>query len=232
MDWPSICAAVIPCLNEADAIARVVQEVRVHLPTVIVIDDGSTDGTAARARMAGAEVIQHASPLGKGAAMCDGWRAARGRGYQWALCLDGDGQHAASDIPGFLQCAERTGAAMVVGNRMADPAGMPWLRRQVNRWMSRRLSGLSGRTLPDTQNGFRLMNLQFWDPRATGAAHFEIESEVLIAYLLQDLRVEFVPVTVIYDEERSKIRPWRDTLRWFRWWREAARKFDAGGRNA
>jgi hypothetical protein len=146
--------------------------------------------------------------------------------------MDGDGQHAASDIPAFLDCAERTQAAMVVGNRMAHPHGMPWLRRQVNRWMSQRLSNLSGQTLPDTQNGFRLMNLRFWKPQVTGAAHFEIESDVLVAYLLQNLRVEFVPVAVIYDSERSKIRPWRDTLRWFRWWREAAHRFKARRRNA
>jgi glycosyltransferase involved in cell wall biosynthesis len=209
----------------------VVRHVRQYLPTVLVVDDGSTDDTQSQACKAGAEVIRHARPMGKGAAMQDGWMAARARGFEWVLCLDGDGQHAASDIPAFLRCAETTGAAMVVGNRMARPAGMPWLRRQVNWWMSRRLSRLSGQRLPDTQNGFRLMQLQYWDPGLTGAAHFEIESEVLIAYLLQGARVEFVPVAVIYDTERSKIRPWQDTLRWFRWWREAARRFDSRRRN-
>ena len=232
MNWPSICAAVIPCLNESEAIGLVVREVRAHLPTVIVVDDGSSDDTGARALAAGADVIRHSVPMGKGAAMRDGWLAARNRGFQWVLCMDGDGQHTPSDIPAFLQCAERTGAAMVVGNRMARPVGMPWLRRQVNRWMSRRLSRLAGQRLPDTQNGFRLMNLRFWEDRPGGAEHFEIESDVLIAYLLQGLRVEFVPVAVIYDSEQSKIHPWRDTLRWFRWWREAARRFDLHRRNA
>lgn len=229
MNWPSICAAVIPCLNESEAIGKVVREVRAHLATVIVVDDGSNDGTAEEARAAGAEIIRHHSSQGKGASMCDGWEAARERAFEWALCMDGDGQHAASDIPSFLRCAERTGAAMVVGNRMARPGSMPWLRRRVNRWMSRRLSALTGKTLPDTQNGFRLMNLRFWDPQTTRAAHFEIESEVLIAYLLQGLRVEFVPVEVIYKSEQSKIQPWRDTVRWFRWWRNAARRFEPGG---
>ena len=116
---------------------------------------------------------------------------------------------------------------MVVGNRMAQPAGMPWLRRQVNRWMSRRLSTLSGQNLPDTQNGFRLMDLRCWDPEATGAEHFEIESDILIAYLLAGHRVEFVPVEVIYESEQSKIRPWHDTIRWFQWWRQAGRRFHA-----
>lgn len=232
VNWPSNCAAVVPCLNEAGAIGAVVREVRQHLPTVIVVDDGSVDETGAEARAAGAEVIRHAEPQGKGAAMCDGWQAARERGFDWVLCLDGDGQHAASDIPAFLECAAATSAGIVVGNRMASPDGMPWLRRQVNRWMSWRLSRLSGQTLPDTQNGFRLMNLQYWEPQSLRAAHFEIESEVLIAYLLKGVRVEFVPVAVIYDSERSKIRPLRDTFRWFRWWRKATRRFRERGPNA
>jgi len=121
---------------------------------------------------------------------------------------------------------------MVVGNRMAHPAGMPWLRRQVNRWMSWRLSRFSGQKLPDTQNGFRLMDLRCWDPKTTTATHFEIESEVILSYLLAGHRVEFVPVEVIYDLERSKIQPWTDSLRWLRWWREAGRRSQTGGRNA
>lgn len=232
MNWPSICAAVIPCLNEAATIGRLVREIRNHLPTIIVIDDGSTDETVRHAEAAGAFVIRHAEPQGKGSSMMDGWEVAREQGIQWALCMDGDGQHAVSDIPAFLTCAERTGASMVVGNRMANPAGMPWLRQQVNRWMSRRLSRLSGQDLPDTQNGFRLVDLRCWDPQSTTAAHFEIESEVLIAFLLAGYRVEFIPVEVIYDSERSKIHPWRDTVRWFRWRRDAARRFQFHGRNA
>ncbi len=230
MNWPWICAAVIPCLNESKAIGRLVHGVRAHVPRVIVIDDGSCDDTGAQAAAAGAEVIRQETTQGKGAALCAGWRAVRQRGLRWALCMDGDGQHAASDIPLFLQCAERTGAAMVVGNRMAHAREMPWLRRRVNSWMSRRLSRLTGRTLPDTQNGFRLMNLDFWEPRTTAATHFEIESEVLISYLLQGLRIEFVPVAVIYGPERSKIDPWRDTVRWFRWWRGAADRFQTQSR--
>lgn len=123
MNWSECCAAVIPCLNEGSTIGRVVREVRTHLPTVIVVDDGSVDDTGSRARAAGADVMRHAAPQGKGAALCAGFVAARDEGFEWVLCLDGDGQHAAADIPAFLACAERTGAALVVGNRMAQPGG-------------------------------------------------------------------------------------------------------------
>jgi glycosyltransferase involved in cell wall biosynthesis len=221
MKWTTACAVVIPCLNEAATIGEVVAAVRRHLPSVLVVDDGSTDQTAWLAEQGGAQVLRHPAPRGKGAALQTGWCEARARGFQWAMTLDGDGQHSPDDIPAFLECAGRTGAWLVAGNRMADPRPMPRLRRFVNRWMSRRLSKASGRSLPDSQCGFRLMNLEAWADLPTATAHFEVESEILLGFATAGWRIEFVPIEVIYRNERSKIHPLRDTLRWFRWWRKA-----------
>jgi glycosyltransferase involved in cell wall biosynthesis len=217
MDWPQQCAVVIPCRNEGAAIAGLIHEIRATFPAVLVIDDGSTDDTVAQARAAGAEVVSLSSPQGKGAALRAGWDRARARGFDWVLCLDGDGQHAPADIPGFLHCVEETGASLVIGDRMGEATKMPWVRRLVNRWMSRRLSAMAGRDLPDSQCGFRLMRLAPLDALPLSATHFEIESEQLLAFVAAGERVEFVPVQVIYKTERSKIHPWRDTLRWFQW---------------
>ena len=219
MDWPAPCAVVIPCLNEAAAIETLVRQVRERLPIVIVVDDGSTDTTGERAARAGAEVLRHDQPQGKGAALQAGLKRARERGFAWAMTLDGDGQHSPEDIPAFLQHATSTGAALVIGNRMANAGRMPWLRRQVNRWMSRRLSCLAGQALPDTQCGFRLINLNAWSRLPIAARHFEIESEMLLAFIAAGHVVEFTPIRVIYKAEQSKIHPWRDTVRWFRWLR-------------
>jgi glycosyltransferase involved in cell wall biosynthesis len=224
MDWPRQCAVVIPCLNEAASIEAVVRHVREHLPTVFVVDDGSSDTTGALATRAGAEALRHEQPRGKGAALQTGLKRAFDRGFLWAITLDGDGQHSPGDIPGFLQCAERTNATLVIGNRMTDPRGMPWLRRQVNRWMSRRLSKLAGRPLPDTQCGFRLMKLEPWSRLPLRTTHFEIESEALLEFIAAGHAVEFSPVRVIYKTEQSKIHPVRDTIRWFRWLRTTQRK--------
>ena len=218
MDWAKTCAVVVPCLNEAATIGALVKEVQRYQPKIIVVDDGSTDATTARAAEAGAEVIRSPRTSGKGAALKSGWQRARESGFKWVLTMDGDGQHAPADIPRFLECAQK-GAALVVGNRMDGAKAMPWLRRAVNRWMSRRLSRRAKRVLPDSQCGFRLMRLDVLSALDLKTNHFEIESEVLLGFLAAGYPVEFVPVQVIYQKERSNIHPWRDTVRWFKWLR-------------
>ena len=145
MDWRAECVVVIPCLNEAGTIGALVCEVQRFLPRVIVVDDGSRDGTGKIAAEAGAVVVRHAEARGKGAALQSGWARARESGFAWALAMDGDAQHSPGDISTFLKRAAAGDVALVVGNRMANPAGMPWLRRVVNGWMSRRLSKAASR---------------------------------------------------------------------------------------
>lgn len=217
MDWQSSCAVVIPCLNEAKAVGDVVIAVRKLLRDVVVVDDGSTDDTAAVAKAAGASIIRHEQPCGKGAALRDGWAEAQRRGFAWAVSMDGDGQHAPGDLPEFLERASRGDVALVSGNRMADTAGMPFVRRWTNRFMSACLSRVAGVPLPDSQCGYRLMRLEPWSGLPVNSCCFEIESEILVQFARAGLGIAFVPITVIYGDERSKIRPLRDTWRWFRW---------------
>ena len=197
-----------------------VKRVRAHVARVYVVDDGSIDRTAEVASHAGATVIRNDHSEGKGAALRKAWAQAEADGYGWVLALDGDGQHAPEDIPKFFERANATAAALVVGNRMANPSGMPWIRRFVNKWMSARLSALAGRDLPDTQCGFRLMRLDALREIPLVASHYETESEQVLAFARAGERIEFVPITVIYDDEESHIHPVRDTLRWFKWFKE------------
>ena len=106
---------------------------------------------------------------------------------------------------------------MVVGNRMLRSSSMPWLRRQVNRWMSARLSRAAGLELPDSQCGFRLMRLDAWGKLTLLTTHFEVESEVLLRFVAAGEVVRFVPIEVIYRNEASRIRPVVDSVRWVRW---------------
>jgi glycosyltransferase involved in cell wall biosynthesis len=220
VNWRAQCAAIIPCLDEAATIGPLVEAVRRELPTVLVVDDGSRDATATLAAQAGAMVLGNEWPCGKGAALQAGWHKARELGFAWALTLDGDGQHVPEVMESFFRCAEATGASLVVGNRMLQAQAMPWLRRSVNRWMSRRLSTLLARELPDSQCGFRLVSLSALASVVVSAQHFEIESEMLVRFIRGGYRVEFMPVPTVYGKQRSKIHPLRDTLRWWRWWRK------------
>ncbi|MCI0539587.1 MAG: glycosyltransferase family 2 protein [Verrucomicrobiales bacterium] len=225
MNWRDQCGVVIPCLNEATNIHRVVAETRSYLPTVVVVDDGSVDETFRVAVQTGAFVLQHGKPMGKGAALATGLRWLRGKGFTWALTLDGDGQHAARDIPKFLEYAMRCDATLLVGDRMRGAAEMPWLRRTVNRWLSHRLSRLAGQALPDSQCGFRLLQLEIWAALDLHTSHFEIESEMLLSFIAARQTVAFVPIEVIYKKERSKIDPIHDSWRWLHWWWQARRSF-------
>ena len=217
MPEPTTCA-VIPCFNEDASIAAVVARLRRHVAHVVVVDDGSTDDTVLLAGRAGAEVSRHERNLGKGAALQTGLSRALERGFEWAVTLDGDGQHAPDDLPVFMQCAGQTGALLVIGNRMHNARAIPWLRRRVNRWMSRQLSRHAGRLLPDTQCGFRLVHLETWAALPLNTKHFEIESEMLTAFLAAGHPVEFVPVQVIRRTRGSRIHPVVDSWRWWKWW--------------
>jgi hypothetical protein len=102
---------------------------------------------------------------------------------------------------------------------MRNTVRMPWSRQAANQWMSRRISRVAGRPLPDSQCGFRLIRLDILAGLPITAEHFEIESDVLLAFVRAGHRVEFVPIQSIYKQEQSKIHLWCDMVRWLRWWR-------------
>ena len=218
---------LIPAYHEAGRIGRVVTAVRACFPgPVVVIDDGSGDATAEEAEQAGAVVLRHAVNQGKGAALVTGFEHARREGAAFVITMDADGQHAAADLPGFLERFQAGDTDVIVGNRMADPAGMPLVRRLTNRFMSALLSRQMGQSVPDTQNGFRLYRTTVLPaPSPDESGGFAAESEILLRLAARGVRIAAVPVRVIYGDERSKIRPFRDTVRFFR----MLRRWKAGG---
>lgn len=213
-----VVTAVIPCWNEAGTIGELVRRTLCQVPQVWVVDDGCTDATAALAAAAGARVWRNPTRQGKGAALRAGLAAARAQGAAWAVTLDGDGQHPPECIPDLLACARRTGAALVVGNRFVGPTPMPWLRRAVNRLMSRWLSRRAGREFPDSQCGFRLLDLAIWERLSLCTDHFECESEMLLAWAGAGAAIAFVPVPMRPSPRPSRVHPVVDTWRWGRWW--------------
>jgi len=215
---------LIPAYHESGRIGDVVRQVLPCCARVVVVDDGSGDGTAEEARAAGATVLVHEQNQGKGAALRTGFDYAREQGAAFVLTMDGDGQHAPDDIPGFLDAFERGEAPVIIGNRMDDPTSMPLVRRLTNRFMSWLLSRKMGQRVPDTQNGFRLYRTDLLPEMVGGEARFAAESEILLVLSRRGVRIGSVPVRIIYGDERSKIRPLRDTLRFIRMLRAFDRK--------
>lgn len=210
-------AAVIPAYQDEKHIGDIVRRTRERLDDVLVVDDGSSDRTAQRAREAGAEVIVHNQNRGKGEAIKTGLGHWLGREVTWVSLLDSDGQHLPEEIDRFLTAAAgATQATFLIGNRMNNLTGMPFIRRVVNRYMSRQISRLCGQEIPDTQCGFRMLNRQLVPELLSGGNRFEYETEVLIIASRKGYRIESVPITTVYSDQVSKIHPMRDAVRFLK----------------
>ncbi len=210
-------AAVIPAYQDEKHIGDIVRRVRQRLDRVLVVDDGSNDQTAQRAREAGAELIVHDQNRGKGDAIKTGIGHWLDREVTWVSLLDSDGQHVPEEIDRFIAAAaSATQPSFFIGNRMNNVAGMPVIRRVVNRYMSRRISRLCGQIIPDTQCGFRMLERQLIPELLGGGDRFDYETEVLIIASRKGYRIESIPITTVYSDQVSKIRPLRDALRFFK----------------
>lgn len=218
--------AFIPACNEVALIVDVIRRTRPFVDGVIVVDDGSVDGTGIAAKKAGATVLRHEHNRGKGAAIVTALGHFAGSNAEFAVLLDADGQHNPAEIPKFIEAALQSGAAIVVGNRMADPQGMPWVRWKTNSFTSWITSRLAGQRIPDSQCGFRLLRRSVLPCLNLSSSHFETETEMLIQAGRAGQKISSVPISSIYDSTRvSRIRPLQDGIRFFslvvRYWRSA-----------
>lgn len=209
-----ICA-IVPAFNEASQIAKVVREAIPHVDEVVVIDDGSNDGTGKLARDSGATCLSLASNRGKASALRAGIEFAAARGFTHVLTLDGDGQHRPEDIPLLIQAAVRTGADMVIGTRTFERHSMPRARFYSNTIGSRLASALVGREIRDSQSGFRLIRLDKLLSLELRSRFYEFEMEVLIKLARAGCSIEQVSIPAVYEDgrARSKMKPVRDTIR-------------------
>jgi glycosyltransferase involved in cell wall biosynthesis len=204
---------VIPAFNEAGTVASVVRGLLGCVSQVIVVDDGSTDGTAEQARNAGADVLVHERNLGKGHAVRTGLARVLAADFTHVLLLDGDMQHLPAEAPRLLRAAESSRADVVIGERVFKREEMPPSRYYANRIGSRALSWFVGAAIADTQCGFRLFRTDAVRPLTFKSTGYEIETEMLVKVRRRGGRVASVPVTAVYTGRQSKLRPVRDTTR-------------------
>ena len=191
--------AIVPAWNESGAIGKVVDEIRAYDPAidVVVIDDCSTDDTAEVAEAHGATVLRLPLNVGIGGAVQTGFRYALAHGYQVAVRLDGDGQHAASEIPKLLAPLETGDADLVIGSRFVDPGGAyrpPFVRRIGIGVFARLVSILGGQRVTDTTSGFVAIDRMGIELFAAEFPHDYPEVEATLVALRSGLRVKQVQV--------------------------------------
>ncbi len=190
--------AIIPARNEEGSVGAVVDELRAFDPglQVVVIDDGSTDRTAAVAEAAGAVVVRHPFNLGIGGAVQTGFRYALEHGFDIAVRLDGDGQHDPAELPALLEPLLADEADIVVGSRFKvgnSTYKVPLLRRLGIRLFARIVSLLVRQRVTDTTSGFQAVNRLAIRLFAADYPHDYPEVEATVMVVRHRLRLKEVP---------------------------------------
>jgi glycosyltransferase involved in cell wall biosynthesis len=210
--------AVIPAHQEAATIRHIAAQARALVDAVIVVDDGSSDGTAGQLAGLDVLVLRHAANRGKTDSLWTGFDRALALGADVIVTLDGDGQHRPEDIPRLLEAHSRHPASIVIGSRLHDRANFPARRYYANRFAGFGISWAAGYPIADTQTGFRVYPASLFSLLRRddfGWDGFVFESEVLIRAAHRGVRAVAVPIPGIYPKSAraSHFRPVMDVVR-------------------
>ncbi len=176
-------ALVIPAYNEAPTIRDIATRALRFLPQVIIVDDGSLDGTSEALKGLSVTVLRNQQNLGKAASLWRGFQHALQQGAQMVITLDGDGQHAPEDIPRFINAANKAPRRLIIGARSRDWRHIHNSRVLANRVADFWISWAAGDSIQDTQSGFRLYPKQLLEHiriKHGKTRSFVFESEILI----------------------------------------------------
>ncbi len=206
---------LIPAFNAAKSVGDVVRASKELVPDVVVINDGSRDETAAVARAAGAEVVDHPQNRGKGAGLKTGFAYAIKNGYDLVVTLDADGQHLPREIPKFLESRKETKADLIIGGRAHLFGEMLPRRRLANRFSAWTIAKASKTGITDSQSGFRLYSANLLRNVRLHTDGFDLESEVIVRAGVGGFKVITIPIDLgfVNGISTSHYKPLKDTLR-------------------
>ncbi len=206
---------MIPAYNAAPSLGKIVAGCREQNDTVLVVDDGSVDGTGDVARAAGATIVRHDVNRGKGAALKTGFAWAIEHGFDGLVTLDADGQHLPSEIPKILAARADSGADLIIGGRSHLFDHMLPRRRMANRFSAWSIGKASGTGVTDSQSGFRFYSTKMLRAISLKSDGFDMESEVIVRAGRGGFRVITVPIDLGFVDGlcTSHYKPLGDTIR-------------------
>ena len=211
------CVVIIPTYNNATTIAKVISDVKEYSEDVIIVNDGSTDETSnILASIENINVIDYPKNQGKGYALKLGLQMAYDWGYRYAITIDSDGQHYADDIPTFIDRIEEKPDSLLIGARNLTAENMPSKNTFANKFSNFWFKVETGKTLTDTQSGYRLYPLEKLQKIHFITRRYEFEVEIIVRAAWRGVNVENVPVKVYYppvEERVSHFRPLQDFTR-------------------
>lgn len=214
------CCVVIPTFNNNKTLSRILDGVLQYSESVVLVNDGSTDSTLEILKLyPQIDQLHVAKNTGKGNALKKGFERARALGFAYAITLDSDGQHFASDIPVFLTALEKSDQKklLLIGDRNMNEADVLSQSRKGNRISSYWVRQVTGLDLNDSQSGFRLYPIKAMEPIYffRNTKKFEFEVEVIVKSFWAGIKVEHVPIQILYDQEErvSHFRPVMDIAR-------------------
>lgn len=211
-------AVVIPAYNEAGTIRNVVERTLKHGLPVIVVDDGSTDGTSDRLADLGITLLRHEPNAGKAASLWCGMQAAQNLSVDGVITLDGDEQHRPEDIPRFVEASRLHPGKIIIGSRLHDREAIPAKRYYANRFANFWIAWASGMPMEDSQSGFRLYPAELLSDLSIDTSRdkgFVFESEVIIEAGWRGIGVFNINIPAIYGAELrpSHFQSVKDILR-------------------
>jgi glycosyltransferase involved in cell wall biosynthesis len=195
-------AVIMPAYNEAGVISNVVGRIPSEIDgmpvTAVVVDDGSSDGTADAARRSGALVVRHLTNLGVGAATVTGFRAARMLNADVIVTMDSDGQHDPEEISSLVRCLVEGRFDVVIGSRILSPEGMPFSRIGANLLLNALTFVVYGKVVSDSQSGFKAVSRDALERIKLKSSGYEICSEFIGEIHRNNLSYKSVPVRALY----------------------------------
>lgn len=212
------CCVIIPTYNNAGTLKQLIDDVLAYTEDVIVVNDGATDDTPTilQSYAQTVYIVRHEENKGKGMALRNGFNMALEKGYDYAVTIDSDGQHFASDLPAFLEALEKDKNILLIGARNMKQENVPGKSSFGNKFSNFWFWVETGIKLEDTQSGYRLYPIRKMQKFRYLSSLFEFEVEVIVKAAWKGLYVKNIPIKVHYEPGKKRIshfRPFRDFSR-------------------